>query len=586
MKFNKLLFFLLIISTALWSLPLQAAWSQDPAENNPVCLASGSQQNIQILSDGAGGVFISWIDQRQTNGQRIYVQRLDAQGDPVWTVDGISLSTATDLQNNNHLAGDGAGGVIVSWTEGQVAAESHLFAQRLDSDGNTLWAPDGVAVSNGVMRCLDPLIIGDGAGGAILVWEAYLESQWRVYAQRLDAPGNRQWAADGLLVRVTEGPLNHSAMVSDQAGGGILLWAEGFQLRAQRLDGGGAFQWPADGIVVCPEAIATNWPQMISDSSGGAIICWHDERSVNGDVYAQRLDASGTRLWSIDGVPVCTDLARQTHPRLQPDGAGGAIIAWSDHRNSPSNELWAQRLDADGIGLWPMDGVLASVTADYPVLDDMVSDGAGGVILAWTHEPSMYQYEFAGQRLDADGTIQWDSGGLEVCAAQYDQSYPRLVSDMSGGAIFVWPDKRNNGDGDIYAQQVDANGNLGGEVYSTISADLSCSPDTGVLPFDCQVTGSLNNEYADYHRRLAATVTVYLPNGEQFSDYKRGYTNLAPASSHHFSWTEHLTSNEMVGTIEAYLFVQDVTPTPYNQPPYPPSGAMVSESCVVEVLEE
>jgi hypothetical protein len=44
---------------------------------------------------------------------------------------------------------------------------------------------------------------------------------------------------------------------------------------------------------------------IVSDNAGGAIIAWRDTRSVNWDVYAQRVNASGVAQWTANGVPLC-----------------------------------------------------------------------------------------------------------------------------------------------------------------------------------------------------------------------------------------------------------------------------------------
>jgi hypothetical protein len=113
-------------------------------------------------------------------------------------------------------------------------------------------------------------------------------------------------------------------------------------------------QLSTDPLVNNPISTATNdqlVPKSIPDGSGGAIIAWADFRSgpSNGDIYAQRMSASGSVLWTLNGVAVTTAANNQLNLDLVSDGAGGAIIVWRDARNGIfNNDIYAQRINASG----------------------------------------------------------------------------------------------------------------------------------------------------------------------------------------------------------------------------------------------
>jgi len=92
-------------------------------------------------------------------------------------------------------------------------------------------------------------------------------------------------------------------------------------------------QWVEDGVPICTATDYQGRPQSVSDGAGGAIIAWTDDRSSNLDIYAQRVNASGTMLWTTDGVAICTTPGNQSDPHLVSDGAGGVIITWEDRRS-------------------------------------------------------------------------------------------------------------------------------------------------------------------------------------------------------------------------------------------------------------
>src|SRR5258706_570958 len=141
--------------------------------------------------------------------------------------------------------------------------------------------------------------------------------------------------------------------------------------------------WPHDTTFgngpLCTATGDQTVPTTVSDGAGGAIVTWTDTRSGGTDIYAQRVSASGTALWTANGVGVCTASGDQYAPTIAADGAGGAIVTWYDFR-SASNDIYTQRVSAAGLVQWTANGVaLCTATADQfsPV---PVADGAGGAI--------------------------------------------------------------------------------------------------------------------------------------------------------------------------------------------------------------
>jgi hypothetical protein len=124
--------------------------------------------------------------------------------------------------------------------------------------------------------------------------------------------------------------------------------------------------WPYDPDVNVPLCTATNtqqYPSICSDGDGGAIIVWMDYRSGTGDLYARRVDRSGTPLWTADGVAVCTATGSQVWPVACSDGAGGAIVAWQDDR-SGNYAIYVQRINSRGTMQWTANGVALCTAAE------------------------------------------------------------------------------------------------------------------------------------------------------------------------------------------------------------------------------
>lgn len=321
--------------------------------------------------------------------------------------------------------------------------------------------PTGIAQASWTSSCL-PVVtaaydqdfyqaIPDGAGGTIIVWRDFRADPGNlvgdIYAQRVDVFGNPVWATDGIpiyadgLTALQQSP----AIVSDGSGGAIVTWADSrngagnSDIYAQRIDASGAFLWTPAGELICSAPNNQYEPAIASDDSGGAIIVWEDFRGATEDLYAQRIDPTGAALWTIDGVPICTQANSQVFPKIVPDGSGGAVIAWMDYR-TPYADIYAQRVDAAGSFLWsPSDGVPVSFSTNSETDHELVSDGSGGAIIVWEDNRGA-DTDIYGQRVDASGATVWTSGGVAIRNAINNQWNPAIVSDGSGGAMVAWED--------------------------------------------------------------------------------------------------------------------------------------------------
>ena len=219
--------------------------------------------------------------------------------------------------------------------------------------------------------------------------------------------------------------------------------------------------WSTDPTVntaISTAAGDQNSPTIVTDNSGGAIITWHDYRSGNYDIYAQRINANGNVLWTTDGVAISTAAGDQNSPTIVTDNNGGAIITWYDYR-SGNYDIYAQRINASGVVQWTADGVPISTAANSQERPAIVSDGSGGAIVTWYDYRSGTYSDIYAQRIDANGNVLWTTNGMAISTAANNQYYPQIVSDGSGGAIITWEDYRS-GNWDIYGQRIDANGNV------------------------------------------------------------------------------------------------------------------------------
>ena len=221
-----------------------------------------------------------------------------------------------------------------------------------------------------------------------------------------------------------------------------------------------AAAWPTDPAVNVPLCLASGGqssPGAAPDASGGAIVAWDDQRGGPRDLYAQRVDGTGTTRWTEGGVVLCSATGEQYAPKLVADGSGGAIVAWIDARGA-SQDIYVQRIDSTGAPQWTPNGVAVCTATGFQNPFVIVSDGVGGAILAWQDNRTGNSKIYA-QRVNAAGAPQWTANGVLLTNSLAGQARPVITSNGAGGAIVAWEDVRN-GQGDIFCQRILANGAL------------------------------------------------------------------------------------------------------------------------------
>jgi PKD repeat protein len=210
--------------------------------------------------------------------------------------------------------------------------------------------------------------------------------------------------------------------------------------------GGTAPVWPSDGVPLSSgPGSADVPPAAISDGAGGVLVAWQDSRGANQDIFVQHANAYGNVTWTAGGVLVCGAPGDQTDPHVTTDGHGGLIVTWVDNRTGEPN-IYAQRVDANGIPRWAANGVPVCADPSTQYEPAIASDGDDGAMIAWEDHREGASAIFA-QRLDTNGTRQWTEGagfdGIKVCPVPAGENSPEMVSEPDGSAVVTWLDQRS-----------------------------------------------------------------------------------------------------------------------------------------------
>ena len=435
--------------------------------NISVCSAAYDQMPPVSIPDGGGGSILAWADYRSGNLD-IYAQKVDASGNMMWPIDGVPVCKQTGDQTNPRLLADGAGGAFIVWEDARVSlTDVNIYIQRISAQGVPLWGAGGLAVCTAAGNQRQPVLSPNGLGGVLVAWtdERASAASADIYVQRYTAAGAPQWAANGVAMCTATGIQQDPTVVTDGQGGAVAAWRDArgadADVYAQRVNEQGIAQWTVNGVVVSTAVNDQTSPRAIADGSGGVIIAWTDQRGADQDVYAQRLTNVGAALWAANGVAVCATTGNQKNARLCSDGSGGAIVVWEDGRGANA-DIYAQRLAAaNGATQWlPATGLAVCTAATDQLAPAIALDPTGGAVVAWSDARNSTGTDIYSQRLQLGGTVLWTANGVRLCDANGNQDQPAVIADGNGGASVSWRDYRNSAYSDLYAQRVDATGQI------------------------------------------------------------------------------------------------------------------------------
>jgi len=458
----KLAVLIAVIAEIMAVPALHAQWTDNGI---PLGTAGGGQQSPVITYDGTGGAVIAWVDTRSPVNADIYAQAVTADGAIRWFPIAMPVCRASNYQSKPMIVPDGAGGTIVAWLDSRGSTPD-IYVQKLSVIGYIQWEANGVAICTGKTGLVLGGMVSDGAGGAIITWHDRRNFYNGVFAQRIASNGSVMWTANGVTVCSIGEHQQNPALATDGSGGAIIAWEDrrngGYDIYGQRINASGAAQWTANGEPVCDSGQNQTTVQVIEDGSGGAVIAWSDLRNtIDSDIFAQRVNAGGALQWGF-GSAVGAWMGDQADCRLIHIGSGVTIVTWVDKRDGATSDIYAQKVDAAGATQWGFSGAAVCAAAGIQDNASIVPNGAGGAFISWDDERNgTTNSDVYAQNMGSDGTPSWTADGKAICGATGNQSAAAISMDGANGVFVAWGDSRSVSDPvKAYSHRVDAAGDI------------------------------------------------------------------------------------------------------------------------------
>lgn len=257
-----------------------------------------------VVAAEQGTVILSWVRTISFSGNKhIHAQKYDLLGNPLWN-NGQRLAVfdqaSVPIAHQPRLLSNGTGGAVMAWH----FAAGQLFAcrvQHLDAAGNELFPHNGVDVSTSAGSKFDPAIVHQsGTGATMVAWNErnLAQSQWGIFAQRIDPNGSLAWGNNGLTLLPVNTTVKFAPVAAAWRDGmamAVLEESLGLQqkkLIAWALDAQGNLRWApqVDASTVASDKLRL---QMATTRSGTAQLVWTDHRAGSPDTFAQAIDLAG-----------------------------------------------------------------------------------------------------------------------------------------------------------------------------------------------------------------------------------------------------------------------------------------------------
>lgn len=366
-------------------------------------------------------------------------------------------------QNTSRIVRTTDGKFVIVWAD-KRGDDYEIYGEKIDTAGNIKWnilnPGKGllIATSNGDDPAENLFVAADtsngNSGGVFISWDSNRDSTQKILVTKLDTDGIivSGWTNNGNILD-SGSDYSASGVMADGNGGAYVAWQTpgtggGRALKLAKIQSG-------DGTIsetfnsgtalgIDTQIAVTSQVKMVASSSGSVILGYGDSAS-----YAvNRITATGTFAWAgstnFDSYDPSPDFDMVT------DKNYGVILTYKTGSGSNSN-IEVQRIDATGSLLWNSGGMTvcdSSGTQETPVIttDNVLPDG--GAIIAWEDKRSGTEFDIYTQRINHEGIAQWTTNGLAISSTSdsLDQTKPAIASNGNNGAIITFASEINGFD--------------------------------------------------------------------------------------------------------------------------------------------
>jgi hypothetical protein len=522
--------------------------------------ASNTQHFIfgpQLLSDGAGGVFVLWDSYYQSTAggfiypySQVYVAHITTAGAEAtgWTggkkvFDGDPASMPISMYvHGKYMAFDSAtGDIVVTWVDGR-SSQFQTFGQRINSSGSLQWTVNGKLILEDSVTFVTyrpQFMRSVGDGFLLFVNDAETGPTSKQYVYKFDWSGNEIWGP--LEVFDTNSMNNPTAKYIQEDDYTTLIYyvsrdggSSNVDIFIQRIDNDGNLLFGSGNPVIQntnPE-YDTEVTNFISDNNGGYFVSWTDwsyDIGGNGYLFVQHIDSNGDvdTNWNSDGVTPYLAASDPYPQNIFTDGSGGVFMIWIDDDVGAINNqtVFIQHYDSGGNRLFNEDGLNTHVPSSQYELSSipLYYDQANEIINIFYGRDYLPTHDYLIESLQ----IKHQIGGLDtsIDATNGSDDSLKLYSDFGSRSATEAVRLLDNVDNLVIA---DIDADLASSDIDWSTVNLDTDPSTKKTFVDSLTTApGANTSYTMYVPKGASDTSVLVcPGAQSFSEINFSCSNL------------------------------------------------------------
>ena len=363
--------------------------------------------HLNLSVDHEGNAIISTLDQRTGSVWEVYVYKIGSDGNMYWGESGLALTSSSISNMSPRLAINADNSVTVTWTHN----DNSVLFQSISSNGTILW-DDGILIidNNATLISPNPVISSDN--NILIQWIRQTGPFWaansELYLQKYDYNGNNLWSEPIIAAGPVVFPMGNWAQQSLTNNiGSFSAWTEMSgnvqNAKVQHIDTDGNLLWASGVNLSDNNSHFRISPKLtITENNDNLFAVWNESNSSQSQrgIFAQRLDSEGNKLWGPNGIGVVElngdyDYLDLSISYIEDD----MISSYIEQSIDMNGDIYAARLDQNGDYVWTNSRV--AITSSGSSKSDMVTAaGPNCVYFIWTESGSVY-----GHCLRSDGTL-------------------------------------------------------------------------------------------------------------------------------------------------------------------------------------
>lgn len=412
---------------------------------------AGEQTDSAMALSPSGQLFVAFADDRDTDSH-IYLQKFSYNAgtgayDRVWASDVRAVNQPVSLSPALKFTPDGS--LFLAWEDSRTG-DSNIYLQEINvANGNPSGSEFQVShdVSGSAQK--NASLDSDQDGNLYIAWEDYRDVSWDIYSQKFTAATSTLWADD---YKVSTSDLNEQMGVrvivdrDTDAGGANLnnsyiFWQSNhlgsFDIFLSKFDNNHNAVFSEKQLNENGGSLGQYEPAAAYDGSTYFYTAWSDERNSQPDIFMQKIDKNGNRVWAGD-YKVNDDsfsTARRGKPSVAYGGDSAIYVTWEDTRNGDAySDIYSSKIDSNAGRMWTYDLVVSEYLTSLQTNASTLFDAGGKAVTIWQENRNGNMDIFGARYSEMDNLLM---AGVDVTVnsvkskgkypnPSYDPAFPEL----------------------------------------------------------------------------------------------------------------------------------------------------------------